>query len=205
MAGRQMLSFIPLATSALERQPNLESWLHSWIEASGLEVSILSSEDWFELGHDIIGYEANVDGMDVPITKAGAYVWEPPPAAADVAIQEIRKARHKRQASVHVFVCPRLMKPRWYRQAMKADDLVFELPAGHSCWSTDQHEPLIVVVCFPLSQVQAMAAPELITHFGSGKDSATYAGRWSKSESSVLRQLVLLSASFSTMSQGMVR
>ena len=73
----------------------------------------------------------------------------PPPAAADVAVQELRKARHKRQQSCHVFVCPRLMKPLWFKQAYKAGDLLFDLPAGHPNWSSSRHEPLIVVVCFP--------------------------------------------------------
>lgn len=90
-----------------------------------------------------------LDGIQEPIIASGTYIWTPPPAAADVAVQELRKARHKRQKSTHVFVCPRLMKPLWLKQAFKGSDLIFDLKAGHPNWSSKQHEPLIVVVCFP--------------------------------------------------------
>ena len=151
MKGQSMLSFVPLHKSAIEVQSNLEGWIRSWLP-DGEEAITLTPSDWFVRGHNIIGYEKNIDGITVPITQKGTYIWSPPPAAADVAIQELRRARHKRQQSVHVFVCPRLMKPLWFKQAFKASDMLFDLKAGHPCWSSNQHEPLIVVVCFPYLQ-----------------------------------------------------
>ena len=148
MKGKNMLTFIPLDKSALDVQDNLLDWIKNWV-TSDKEVSVLSPADWFEKGHDIHGYTHNLDGIQVPIVSSGTYIWAPPPAAADVAIQELRKARHKRQNSTHVFICPRLMKPMWFKQAFKASDMLFDLKAGHPNWSSNHHEPLIVVVCFP--------------------------------------------------------
>ena len=111
----------------------MESWLRSWLPTQN-DVSFLTPEDWFEKGHDIQGYCCNVDGVEVPVIKAGTYIWAPPPAAADVAVQELRRARHKQHESLHVFVCPRLMKPRWFRQLYKAADMIFDLYPGHPFW-----------------------------------------------------------------------
>ena len=62
----------------------------------------LEPKQWFDRGHDIQEFVLNDDGFEIPRYKAGTFVWAPPPAAADVAIQELRKARHKRQQSLHV-------------------------------------------------------------------------------------------------------
>ena len=148
MKGQDMLSFVPLGKSALEEQKNLEEWIRSWIP-NGRNAEVLKPEDWFERGHDIIGYTNNADGVTIPNVQSGSFIWTPPPAAANVAIEELRKARHKRQNSFHIFVCPRLMKPLWFKQAYKAADMVFDLKAGHPYWSSARHEPLIVAVCFP--------------------------------------------------------
>jgi hypothetical protein len=43
----------------------------------------------------------------------GTFVWAPPPAAAAVALEELRKARIKRQDSMHILVVPRLLMPEW--------------------------------------------------------------------------------------------
>ena len=48
MKGENMLTYVPLHLSALERSPRLLSWIKSWIEipeAPPLEV--LKPEDWF--------------------------------------------------------------------------------------------------------------------------------------------------------------
>lgn len=66
------------------------------------------------------------------------------------AVEELRKARLKRQVSTHIFVCPRLMTPAWRKQLSKVADVVFEIPAGSiSAWKADSHEPLVVGIVFP--------------------------------------------------------
>jgi hypothetical protein len=80
----------------------------------------------------------------------GTYLWHPPPAAAEFAVEELRKARLKRQDSTHVFVCPRLMAPYWRKQLHKVADIVFDLPCGALPeWDVSNHEPLVVGIVFP--------------------------------------------------------
>ena len=76
-------------------------------------------------------------------------VWTPSPCTADVAVEELRKARHKQQISQHLFVVPRLMSPLWRKQLYKAADLVVTIPCGHECWPVDMFEPLTVAFIFP--------------------------------------------------------
>ena len=106
MSGQDMLSYVPIAQTALERNPKLRQWLISWI---GPHVEFLSPMDWYGRGHDVIGWKPPTpdDILHRPILKKGTFVWAPPPAAADVAIEELRQARIKRQDSTHVFICPR--------------------------------------------------------------------------------------------------
>ncbi len=67
-------------------------------------------------GHDLVaGGAKNTEGHWILAYKPGKFVWAPPPpAAAGVAVEELRKARHKRQDSTHIFYTPRLMNPLWH-------------------------------------------------------------------------------------------
>ena len=76
-------------------------------------------------------------------------MWTPPPAAARVALEEIRQARQKRQDSSHILVVPKLMAPEWQRQLFKTADLVVTVPTGHPHWPKAHHEPLTLAICFP--------------------------------------------------------
>jgi hypothetical protein len=156
-----MLSFIPFHLSALQRSPSVEVWLKSWM---GEDAEVLSPEGWFERGHDLLGGQYDKKGFWRHKIKTGKFVWAPPPAAALVAIEELRKARIKRQESLHVFVCPRLMKPEWFRQLYKASDIVFDVPVGCSCWPASMFEPLIIGVVFPFISAppwQLRATPKM--------------------------------------------
>ena len=147
MDGRSMISYIPIHLGAIDRHPALEEWLRSWTTD---ELIHLAPTDWFDQGHDIDGWRQCHDGFSRPILREQrAYLWSPPPFAADIAVAEMRKARIKRQSSTHVFVCPRLCASSWVRQVFKAADIVLEIPAGQSCWPHDMHEPLIIAILFP--------------------------------------------------------
>jgi hypothetical protein len=60
--------------------------------------------------------------------KEGWFMWHPPPALADVAVEELEESRHKRKHLNHVFVSPRLMTFAWRKRLKKICDLVFEIP-----------------------------------------------------------------------------
>jgi hypothetical protein len=150
MGGDEMTSFIPLHKTALERSEGLLGWIKECCDLPGKEeFESLSIEDWFEKGHDVIGGERNVDGVWVPQTRTGHYVWAPPPCIAVQCLEELRKARHKRQKSSHVFVCPRIMTTVWQRHLLRSADIVIYIPPGHQVWSTYQHEPLLLGLYFP--------------------------------------------------------
>ena len=149
MAGQQITDFIPIHKNALERSDMLAGWLKSWGEAKGEKLEFLEPEDWFVRGHDIVGYSTNIDGLDEPIHKSGFFVWTPPPGAAEVALEEMRRARQKRTRSHFIFVCPRLLEPYWRGHVHKSADFVFEIPAGTSFWPEDMHEPLILAIYLP--------------------------------------------------------
>jgi len=147
MAGRPMIDYLPFHLSAIARSPPLLDWIRGWI---GEEVELLEPDDWFEKGHDIVGGSKNCDGMWIPSLKSGTYLWAPPPAAADAALEELRKARHKRQSSTHVVVIPRLMTPRWRKQLHKAADLVlFVPPTLANVWPVEMFEPCLIGIVFP--------------------------------------------------------
>ena len=147
MSGKPMAEFLPFHLSALDRAPALLPWVRSWM---GNELEVLTPEGWFERGHDFDGSQKNCDGYWMPGLRSGIYVWAPPPAAADTALEELRKARHKRQDSTHVVLVPRLMTPRWRKQLHKAADCVFEMPAGCGvAWPSEMFEPCLIAICFP--------------------------------------------------------
>ena len=109
LSSRDMLEFVQLHCGAVERHPPLLSWL---CEALPGQAHLLSPEDWFQKGHDIRGWtHSNSHPFRLPVLQSGTFIWAPPPAIASFAVNELRRARHKRQKSIHLFVCPRLMTP----------------------------------------------------------------------------------------------
>jgi hypothetical protein len=129
MNGESMLSFLPMHETALKRHPQLKDWI---IETMGTDLTLLKIVGWFERGHDHVdGGKIGWDGH-WPSLQTGKYVWAPAPAAALVALKELRKSRIKRQHSTHIFVCPRVMTPEWLKQLHKASDVVITIPVGHT-------------------------------------------------------------------------
>ena len=150
---RDFLSFFPLNLAATTKAPKLMDWIKSW---AGLDAQLLSPEEWFEKGHDIGGWSEPKPWQQfkMPTIQAGKYVWAPPPGAADVALEELRKARHKRQASTHIFVCQRVFTTQWFKQLHKAADIVLTVPACTSFWPASHFEPLVIGICFPFIREQ---------------------------------------------------
>jgi hypothetical protein len=64
-------------------------------------------------------------------------------------IEELRKATHKRQASHHLIIIPRIMQPEWRKPPCKVADVVMNLPAGHDAWPGNMYEPLTLAFVFP--------------------------------------------------------
>ena len=49
----------------------------------------------------------------MPALKSGDFLWHHLPAIADMAIEQLKKTWLKRQASLHIFVVPKIMKHKW--------------------------------------------------------------------------------------------
>ena len=125
-----MEAFVPLHLSAFERSGELRSWLTA--AARGLDPIVLEPNDWFSKGQG-----------------RGTFIWHPAPAAADVVVEQLGKARHKRPANLHIVVVPRLMTGRWRRHMTRECDCYFRIPAGTSLWGKMQYEPVLIFVCLP--------------------------------------------------------
>ena len=125
-----MEAFVPLHKTAYERSPALRPWLEDVLAGHG--AHFLTPEGWFE-------------GAD----KEGTFVWSPPPAAADLVVERLAQARHKRPNSLHLVVVTRLMTGRWRKQLFKATGYHCSLSLP-SVWDIEtQFEPLLIFVCLP--------------------------------------------------------
>ena len=141
MRGADMKGFIPINKTAFERSPELQEWLTQWTQS---ECTFLEPAGWFTTSQEIVedSWEVNSEGQKWLVTKPGTFVWSPPPVAGGIAMEELRRSRHKSDRSTHVVVIPRMFTTEWRKQLHKAADLVLTLPAGHPAWPAYMHEPL---------------------------------------------------------------
>jgi hypothetical protein len=152
MRSADMLSFVPLHLSALERAPGLMPWLHTW--TPGLLLRSISPLEWYTVGHGITGFHVNADGIHLPECTLSSHVvlvWAPAPTAAEAALEELSTSRHKLPHLSHIVLCPRLFTHAWRKRLYKLADYVFFLPAGRreDVWPSHAFEPLIVGVILP--------------------------------------------------------
>ena len=153
MAGTAMLVFVPTHLNTFERSATLLPWIKTWTGSDVLELLTpqeLTPEKWFTHGHDLQSnkWEVNVDGFKMPTAKSGFFVW-PAPAAAETAIEELRKEWHRRQCSHHLVIIPRLMQPYSSKQLYKAANVIITLPPGHPAWPSEMFEPLTIAFVSP--------------------------------------------------------
>jgi hypothetical protein len=149
MVGHDMLSFVDLAKTAVDRCPQLLDWIRGWSPDSA--ISPLTPEDWYVRGHGISGGAPDKRGVWIPTHEPAGrtHLWCPPPAAADAALEQLLQARHKRTDTTHIVMIPRLMAPRWRRLFHKAADCCFTVAPGPSYWPSDMFEPLWVGIVLP--------------------------------------------------------
>eukprot|EP00956_Cyclotella_meneghiniana_P014553 scaffold21828_cov62-Cyclotella_meneghiniana.AAC.2 len=104
MSGKDMLSYIDLDKTAVERSPDLLPWIRSW--CGDREISPLTPAEWFQEGHGIIGGHKDKHGVWIPDHEPAnkMHLWAPAPAVADSMLEELLKARHKRTDTYHIAV-----------------------------------------------------------------------------------------------------
>jgi hypothetical protein len=144
----KFLEDVPLHKGVGERSEAMMDWLCKTFGITS--ENVLEPSDWFVRGHDVTGWHKRKVSPWFPELKPSTFLWTPAPAAANYAVEQLRKARHCRQESMHVMVIPRLFTSLWRKQLYKVADVVFEIPAGcMDAWKKDQHEPLTVAIVFP--------------------------------------------------------
>jgi hypothetical protein len=130
MRGCPITDFVPLHLDPLEREPKLRVWLELLTE--GLDPCFLSPEGWYTTGHTL-----------------GTFIWTPAPAAAEVVVEQLGRARLKRPESMHVIVVPRVMTGRWRRLLSRGSECWIKID-WDGIWSlTDHFEPLLLFLCLP--------------------------------------------------------
>ena len=166
MGGANPWSYIPLNEDADSRsEGRVLKWVNSWWhdeageawcaprekrgkgntrgESEGL--ARLEPEDWFRL-HEVKGHR----------------LWIPPPAAMETVMELFAEDHLVNPHLAHVFVVPRLMTHLWRRHMLRDADLHFYVQAGAPFWPRSMHEPLTVVVIFPLSYVNSYQGPWIV-------------------------------------------
>jgi hypothetical protein len=132
MAGMEFSLFVPLHQSVQDRQD--PAFIHDWIRAWAGDSNWLSPEEWFK-----------------PQAVLAPCIWAPPPAAADVALDQLGKWIHMHPSNTtHIVVIPRLMTSRWHKILGKICDLIFTIPTETDLWAHSQFEPLLVGIALPL-------------------------------------------------------
>jgi hypothetical protein len=150
MAGKEMISFVPISQTICERSPSMLSWIQSWTSRKDLKA--LTEDQWFWEGQ---GLErelwTNCDGMKFPKkSKSDVFLWTPPPCIADVDLQVLRKSIHKRPDAMHVFVCPKLMTYKWRKMLLRSCCLSFYVDVGPDYWKDEMFESVLCGIYLPL-------------------------------------------------------
>ena len=151
LAGQDMLSFVPLNKGVDVRSQELVAWFSDTFVDTHFQA--LTPKGWFLEAHE-----------------TGNFIWTPPPAAADVALEQLCESRHVRPWNTHLFLCPALMTGRWRKRLGKVADVMFVVPVGSKLWGTDMYEPVVVALILPLlsrSPWQVRRSP-LVEHVKSG-------------------------------------
>jgi hypothetical protein len=135
MKGKDMRDFIPLNLNPLEREPKVKEWFDNVTQ--GLEFNWLKPEGWFSKGH-----------------TQGNFIWNAPPAAAEVVVEQLGFARLKRPEALHIIIVPRLMTGRWRRHLTRGTNGYIKIDDS-SVWNLDsQFEPLLVFFLFAILQLR---------------------------------------------------
>ena len=132
MTGSPIRSFMPLHLDAFTRWPPLKRWVEA-ICTNIRPLRFLEPTDWFDSAHSFSNC-----------------VWAPPPAAADVVVEQLSLARHKRSTCLHLVVVPRLFTGHWRKHLSRATDFYFKLENDELWPLAEMHEPVLIFVCLPL-------------------------------------------------------
>ena len=146
---KNMLSFIQIAKTAIERSPLLLNWIREWTNMSTLIP--LKAEEWHWKGQCLLSTPwTNIDGMELPQeSDQDTFLWVPPPCLADVALEYLRKSILKHPGLFHIFICPKVMTYAWQKHLLKNCDFLFYVDAKVEFWNKNQHESILIALFLP--------------------------------------------------------
>jgi hypothetical protein len=79
----------------------------------------------------------------------GNFIWSLPPAVADVVLEQLSHARHKRLEAMHIVIVPRLMTGCWRQLIIRRTDRYARLLAS-GVWPLGNHcEPVLIFLALP--------------------------------------------------------
>jgi hypothetical protein len=124
MLHGDMLRYVPLHLTALERQPKVLVWIREWTTQPLLTP--FSPEGWYREGQGFSWHAQ--EPVELPDTWRQ---WSPASAAADACLEALNDSRIKRIHINHVVIIPCLMTPNWQKLLLRMADFVFEVPIGN--------------------------------------------------------------------------
>ena len=132
MVGILLAQFMLLHLTAFEESPSLKDWI--WEATQDLNPQFLSPEGWFTDGHTFRNS-----------------IWTPPPAAANVVVEQLSIAKHKRPSVGHIVLVHRVFTSEWRKHLTRATDFYFNISCA-PLWDLKlHHEPLLIFVSLPLT------------------------------------------------------
>ena len=126
-----MLNFLPLHLSADERSLEVIPWIRSLWNCD-VTLSHHCKNDWYS-----------------KVFSKGNFIWTPPPAAGDAALEQLCRNVHLHNHNFHFICIPRLMTSRWRKQLLKVSDLCITMPFDSIVWPESNFEPLIIAIVLP--------------------------------------------------------
>lgn len=145
--GMSMREFVPIYKSPIERSPSLKDWVTSWWPVEIGELTYMTPENWFDKNMD-----------------TGCFLWDLPPAAGGVAIEQLCTHIHGVPKSLHVVLVPWLCTWLFRKQLGKVVDLLLTVETNHTFWNKTMHEPLLLGLYLPLLPPLSRFAPQKLKH-----------------------------------------
>jgi hypothetical protein len=109
MGGSGMLTLTNVPLTTVERRPELMEWVDSWWGTG--DTSWLTPEGWYAGTGSI-----------------GTYIWRPPPAAPDAALEQLCKCHLKHFGGIaSVFIFPRLLTSKWRKRGFRSGTFTFTI------------------------------------------------------------------------------
>jgi hypothetical protein len=135
MLGKDIRIYIPIPLDLVARESNVGKWIKDITK--GRNFKVLDPSGWFDEGHEF-----------------GNFIWNVPPAACEVVVEQLGFARLKRPESMHIIVVPRLMTGRWRRHLTQGTDGYARLDDKEVWDISSQYEPLLIFFCLPFCSAE---------------------------------------------------